>query len=75
MSKGKLGKREKPLKTKTGIVVHYAGKNDFKLEYPDGEGRWGGVTTLRLINFFYHLGHGKTLEQADKLAFEEIYPQ
>ncbi|MCP8313792.1 MAG: hypothetical protein H3Z53_05405 [archaeon] len=63
--------REKPIKTKKGIIL-YKGKGDnWYIEYPDGDKRYGGATTIRVMNLIYYLSKGKSIDEADRLAFGE----
>jgi len=64
-------KREKPLRTKRGIVLYHGRGDNWYLEYPSGRwtGRYGGATTIRVMNFIYYLSKGKSIDEADRLAF------
>jgi hypothetical protein len=51
----KLLERDEPRCTKRGIVI-YKGKGDhWYLEFPDGTGRIGSVTAIKLMTLIYHL--------------------
>lgn len=67
----RLTKREKPLRTKKGIVLYHGRGDNWYLEYPSGKrtGRFGGATTIRVMNFIYYLSKGKSIDEADHLAF------
>jgi len=59
--------RDKPVCTKTGIIL-YKGKGDKGIiDYPDFQ-QYGGVNTIKLMNLIYHLGHGKRLDEARELS-------
>lgn len=64
-------KREKPIKSKRGLIRYHKGDN-WKIEYPDGDKRYGGATTIRVMNLIYYLGKGKSYDEADELAFERV---
>jgi len=70
MAGPKLGKREKAVRTRKGIILYHAGRDKWYLSYPTGVDRIGGATTIRVMNFIYYLSKGKTIEEADHLAFE-----
>ncbi len=61
---GEKLEREKPTLTTNGIIV-YKGRGDtWYLEFPDGSDRYGGCTTIKLMNLIYHLN--KTNGNLDK---------
>jgi hypothetical protein len=62
-------KREQPIKTKKGIILYNKGGDKWWIEYPDGDRRYGGATTIRVMNLIYHIGQGKSIDKADELAF------
>lgn len=65
-------KRDKKIGTKTGMVIYKAKvKNYWMVRLPNGEQRYGGVSTPKLQSFIYHLGQGKSYEHAAKLAFDK----
>lgn len=64
-------KREKPIKTKKGLILYNKG-DQWWVKYPDGDERHGGANTIRVMNLIYYLGQGKSLEEADELAFGRI---
>jgi len=69
---GKTLKREKPKKTKQGMVFTSIDNKHWQIEYPDGEGRYGGNTTSeRVAIFFLLLGMSHTLENAREIAFHK----
>jgi hypothetical protein len=52
---GEILGRKEPLCTTNGIVV-YKGRGDiWYLEFPDGSERYGGCTTIKLMNLIYFL--------------------
>ena len=62
-------KRVEPIRTRTGIVLYHSEVDDWKLDYPDGTKRYGGATTIKVMNFIYYLSKGKSITEADMLAF------
>jgi hypothetical protein len=65
----KLGKREEPIRTRKGIILWRGRRDNWYLSYPTGGGRIGGANTIRVMNFIYHLSKGKSIKEADRLAF------
>ena len=63
-------KRETGITTKQGFVFYSKYGKDWKIQYPDGGDRYGGVTPERICKFFKALADGKTIDEADELAFE-----
>ena len=56
--------RKNPISTKNGIIIYKGRGDDWKIEFPDDTGYYGGVTTIKLINLFYYLH--KTKGNLDK---------
>ena len=65
-------KREKAIKSKKGIILYSKGTDKWWLQYPDGSKRWGGATTIRVMNFIYYISKGKSIDEADRLAFKVV---
>jgi len=63
-------KRQKPVSTKRGIILYKTKNDDWKIDYPNGDYRYGRATTRKLVNFILLLNEGKTIDQADEIAFE-----
>ena len=63
-------KRETGINTKQGFVFYSKDGKDWKIQYPDGGYRYGGVTPERICKFFKALADGKTIDEADELAFK-----
>ncbi|MDH5483392.1 MAG: hypothetical protein OEY22_11050 [Candidatus Bathyarchaeota archaeon] len=63
--------RTRPIKTKKGIIIYHAGKNDFKIHLPteDEEYWYGGITAEKLCKFFKALAEGKTIAEAQDSSF------
>ncbi|MGA2239945.1 MAG: hypothetical protein ABSG74_12105 [Candidatus Bathyarchaeia archaeon] len=54
--------------------MYYRGDDHWEVDYPkdewSGEGkRYGSATTIKVMNLIYYLANGKTIEEADRLAF------
>jgi len=67
--------RSEPLKTRKGLVLHYDGNDQWKVDYPEDEStrkdkRIGGATTIKVMALIYYLARGHTISEADRLAFE-----
>ena len=61
------------IRTRALVLTKAPNKDQWQIRWPEeGYKRWGGVTTIRLMNFIYHLGHGKDVAEADRLAFEVV---
>jgi hypothetical protein len=67
-SSGQRLKRDVPLSTKTGIVLYKGKRGYWYLAYPDMTERIGDVTTIKLMNLIYYLGHGKNLDKSRELS-------
>jgi hypothetical protein len=67
-SSGKRIKRVKPRSTWTGIVLYKGRKDTWVINYPDSDEQYGGVSTIKLLNLIYNLGHGKNLDKSRELA-------
>jgi len=64
--------REKPIKTKRGMIFTSNDNKHWQIRYPDGDYRYGRSTTSeRVAIFFILLGMGHTLDDADKIAFHK----
>lgn len=65
-------KRKSAVKTKKGIIIYKKeGKqNDWKYNCPGLGERYGECTTRKLINFLMLIDEGKTVKEAEKIAFE-----
>ena len=61
--------RKKPIRTTNGIIL-YKGKGDiWYLEFPDDSERYGGCTTIKLMNLIYYLHKTNgNLEKSRELA-------
>jgi len=62
-------KRETGITTRQGFVFYSKDGKDWKIQYPDGNYRYGGVTPERICKFFKALADGKTIGEANELAF------
>lgn len=58
-------------KTKKGIVFTSKNGKIWQIKYPEGEPRYGNATAERVAIFFLLLKMGHSLEEADRIAFEE----
>lgn len=63
-------KRETGINTKQGFVFYSKDGKDWKIQYPNGKYRYGGVTPDRICKFFKALADGKTIDEANELAFK-----
>jgi hypothetical protein len=52
---GEVLERKNPICTKRGIIIYKGQGDDWKIEFPDSEKRYGGATTIKLMNLIYHL--------------------
>jgi len=68
--------RSKAKKTKKGLVLYRGGRDKWYVDYPDKEWsgkykRYGGATTIRVMNLIYFLDkYGwNNIAKADRMAF------
>lgn len=62
--------RDKGINTKQGFIFYSKDGIDWKIQYPDGGFRYGRVTPDKICKFFKALADGKTINEADDLAFK-----
>ena len=63
-------KRKAGINTKQGFIFYSKDGKEWQIKYPNGGYRYGGVTPERICKFFKALADGKTIDEADELAFE-----
>lgn len=71
---GKVIQRNEPLSTKNGIVFTSKDGKSWQIDYPSPKGddhRYGNATAERVAIFFLCLGMGHSMEEADRIAFNE----
>lgn len=56
--------RKKSIRTTNGIIVYKGRGDNWYLEFPDDSERYGGCTTIKLMNLIYYLN--KTSGNLDK---------
>jgi hypothetical protein len=64
---GKKIERDKPLATKTGMVIYKGRGDSWVIDYPDMK-QYGAVNTIKLMTLIYHLGQGKNLDDSRQLS-------
>ncbi|MFZ2456595.1 MAG: hypothetical protein WAX07_08980 [Candidatus Altiarchaeia archaeon] len=70
---GKTLKRNKAVETTNGIIFTSTNGKMWQIDYPTPEpsGRYGNASFERVAMFFLLIGRGHTLDDADRIAFQE----